>query len=79
MGRELPSDFVICVTRGGGGSEVLRPTGLGLTDGLGAGEAVGGVKSLGSGIETGPGGGRGLRGDIWAEFLGNGRLGEDGI
>lgn len=60
MGRELLSDFVICVTRGGGGSEVLRPTGLGLTDGLGAGEAVGGVKSLGSGIETGPGGGRRL-------------------
>lgn len=51
---------MIFVIRGGGGSGVLRPTGLGFIDGLGAGEEVGvGVKSLGSGIATEPEGGRG--------------------
>jgi hypothetical protein len=34
VARELPSDLT-CVTRGGGGSEVRNPAGLGLTDGLG--------------------------------------------
>lgn len=35
VGREFPSDLVICVARGGGANEDLKPIGFGLTDGLG--------------------------------------------